>query len=159
VNNVSVAFGEDVKISSDSVGKYIDREYLLDEAEYYGVSGFILLSNEELEQEIQKRKEMFSSITGAQFPIIGFSAHRIATGDKYNEAEVALARTFNDWHSHRGMHGFGFFDYMTGTENGICPNELLSQRELRLVATTIQWLGTPVGKEFLEEAGVIPRSI
>lgn len=37
--------------------------------------------------------------------------------------------------------------------SGYLPNEFLSEREKKIVITTIQWLGSSIGQAFLEECG------
>ena len=39
------------------------------------------------------------------------------------------------------------------SNNGSMPSEYLSDREKQIVITTIQWLGTPVGRSFLRGCG------
>lgn len=40
-------------------------------------------------------------------------------------------------------------------ESSVYPSEYLTQKEESIVISTIQWLGTPVGKEFMESCGYI----
>lgn len=40
-----------------------------------------------------------------------------------------------------------------GSNNGIDADGTLSDREHNIVATVIQWLGTPCGEEFLSDCG------
>ncbi len=85
-------------------------------------------------------------------PIVGFSGHRLKPDDDYYADEIKLNETFNLWMKRNPR----FWDFMTGCNNrGTGPAGFLSERELKIVATTIQWLGTPVGKDFLREAGII----
>jgi hypothetical protein len=41
---------------------------------------------------------------------------------------------------------------------GLYTNEKLTERERRIVLTTIQWLGSPVGQDFLRGCGFISVS-
>lgn len=85
-------------------------------------------------------------------PIVGFSSHRLQPNDLYYADEVALNKTFNDWIRNNPY----FWDYMLGCDkDGMHPLGHLTPKELQIVATTIQWLGTPVGKSFLREAGIL----
>jgi len=40
-------------------------------------------------------------------------------------------------------------------ETGAYPSEYLTEKEESIVISTIQWLGTPVGKKFMESCGYI----
>jgi hypothetical protein len=40
-------------------------------------------------------------------------------------------------------------------ESGAFPSEYLTEKEESIVISTIQWLGTPVGKKFMESCGYI----
>jgi hypothetical protein len=78
--------------------------------------------------------------------IIGFKPHRLKQDDDYFKAEVALNNAFNkrdDW----DLIIFG------GKGDGWQPKDFLSEREKMIAVSTIQWLGTPVGKSFLEQCG------
>ena len=86
--------------------------------------------------------------------IVGNSAHRLVEDDEYYADEVRLNETFNEYYN-KPTYFFGnFWDYMSGSTNNQ-PNKSLSEEELKLVATTIQWLGTPCGKGFLRDAGIL----
>jgi hypothetical protein len=37
------------------------------------------------------------------------------------------------------------------------PRDYLSDRERDIVLSTIQWLGSPVGQEFLDKCGFVPK--
>jgi len=39
------------------------------------------------------------------------------------------------------------------TNNPMTPEDYLSDREKRIVISTIQWLGSPIGQSFLRECG------
>jgi hypothetical protein len=154
MDTVSVAIGKDVVLPANA-DKYIQRDDLFDEAEYLGIQDFTDMTDEALREKIDERKKFFSNLLGVEFPVIGFSHHRLIEGDNYYDKEVALARVFNRWNTNRLGGGFTFFDYMTGTSDGVHPNDFLGERELRLLATFAQWLGTPVGRDFLREANII----
>jgi len=84
--------------------------------------------------------------------IVGYSPHRLRPDDDYFKDEVKLNEIFNLFIDRDP----NFWDFMTGcNDRGTRPDGHLSERELRIVATTIQWLGTPVGKGFLRESGII----
>lgn len=84
--------------------------------------------------------------------VFGFYPHRLDREDSYYEKEVRLHDTFNLWIKRNPR----FWDFMLGIdERGQRPTDYLSNRELKLVATVTQWLGTPVGQDFLKEAGIL----
>jgi hypothetical protein len=87
-------------------------------------------------------------INGVNEPnIVGFNSHRLNTSDDYHTTEVKLNEQFNKMDLNTvnqavfGVNQFGE------------PKDFLSIRELTIVASLIQWLGTPCGKSFLEESG------
>lgn len=90
--------------------------------------------------------------------IVGNSSHRLIDDDPYYSDEVRLNKMFNDYCAKSTHFGGNFWDYMTGSTNNQ-PNRALSEEELKLVATVIQWLGTPCGKGFLRDAGILQDRI
>jgi len=79
----------------------------------------------------------------------GYATHRLKRDDNYHADEVALsdklALMVKEHPSVLEQLVFG--DGAYGTK--------LDEHERRLMATAIQWLGTPVGKNFLREAGIL----
>jgi GT2 family glycosyltransferase len=78
----------------------------------------------------------------------GYSTHRLKRDDPYHADEVALSDRFAamDKDSPAILEQIVFGD-VYGAK--------LDWHERRLMATMIQWLGTPVGKNFLREAGIL----
>ncbi len=86
--------------------------------------------------------------------IVGNSPHRLVEDDPYYADEVRLNKTFNEYCNKKVFFGGNFWDYMSGSTNN-SPTRSLTEEELKLVATVIQWLGTPCGKGFLHDAGIL----
>lgn len=77
----------------------------------------------------------------------GFKEYRLKENDKYYKDEVNVLKVFNDEHiQHADLIVFGQKD---GTS--MEANDNLSEREERIVLGVIQWLGTPVGKSFINK--------
>jgi len=68
---------------------------------------------------------------------------------KSNPVEKELHDKFIEKHGDKDMSMIVF----PPKENGIQPSEFLTEREEKIVISTIQWLGSPVGQGFLEECG------
>lgn len=101
-------------------------------------------------KEKWNRMQDIANVEGEE--VVGFSKHRLIRDDPYHAKECKLHDTFNLFIKRDKR----FWDFMLGTNSsGTRPADYLSNRELRIVATTIQWLGTPVGQGFLREAGII----
>ena len=75
----------------------------------------------------------------------GFKEYRLKKDDKYYAKEIKALEVFNQEHlSHADLIVFGQKD---GTCMG--ANDILSEREEKIVLGVIQWLGTPVGQGFI----------
>lgn len=85
--------------------------------------------------------------------IVGYVPHRLVEDDEFYKDEVKLNEVFNRYCNMKVPFDGTFWDYMTGSTSNQ-PNRHLTDEELKLVATTIQWLGTPCGKGFLREANM-----
>lgn len=77
----------------------------------------------------------------------GYRTHRLVRDDSFYETEVKLSDEFSQLdHS-----------YPTQLEDMIYGHDqrrmTLNKHEMRIMATTIQWLGTPVGMSFLRKCG------
>lgn len=77
----------------------------------------------------------------------GFKDHRLVEGDKYFKKEVKALEIFNTEHP----SVYNRSQIVFGTEENGEPKEYLTDREERILLSTIQWLGTPVGQSFLEK--------
>lgn len=81
----------------------------------------------------------------------GYGTHRLKRDDKYHTTEVELSDAFEKLSR----------EYPNQLEHIIFGNDThsvqLDEHEQRLMATVIQWLGTPVGKGFLEKAGFVHK--
>lgn len=72
--------------------------------------------------------------------------HRFGT----NPLEKELFESFVDSHD----HGYDIDLIVFGSRpNSGMPSDYLSEREKEIVASTIQWLGSPVGQGFLRSVG------
>jgi hypothetical protein len=79
--------------------------------------------------------------------ILGYNRHRLIEDDPYYETEVKLSKLFNEQQD-------GFWNTVVfGTDIWNKPKSYLTDDQMKVVASVIQWLGTPVGKSFLERAG------
>lgn len=77
----------------------------------------------------------------------GFKEYRLKKDDKYYAKEIKALEVFNQNHlEHASSIVFGVKD---GT--GFYPNDYLTEREEQIVLGVIQWLGTPVGQEFISD--------
>jgi hypothetical protein len=82
-----------------------------------------------------------------KIPMFGFNRHRLKMDDYYH-TEVAFMKVMQKWKD----QNHNIFDMAVfGTKHGSQPADYLSERELKIVASIIQWLGTPVGQNFLKE--------
>ena len=79
--------------------------------------------------------------------ITGFHPYRLIENDPYHETEVKLNEEFNKLSLNNWEQAI--FE----TEGCGMPKDCLSDREFKIIASTIQWLGTPCGKAFLSECG------
>ncbi len=78
----------------------------------------------------------------------GHSAYRMENSDPYYDLERKYIQVFNE------LCRSGFdINYFGGMNNsGTGAKRYLTDEEKRIVLTVIQWLGTPVGQAFLEQA-------
>lgn len=87
--------------------------------------------------------------------------HRISdeTPEDWKRIEKALADEWAEWNDPKRYGGMGILqDLMLGTYKLENPEEFdpwVSDRERKIVATIVQWMGTNVGRSFL--AGVNKR--
>jgi hypothetical protein len=75
----------------------------------------------------------------------GFKTYRHGSNPKEKE----LHDKFIDKRGNRDISMIVF----PPTSRGMAPSEYLTEREENIVITTIQWLGSPVGQNFLNECG------
>ena len=85
--------------------------------------------------------------------ISGFKDYRLIKDDPYYEEEVKFNELFNreDEKDNWDVIIFGNKDVNHP------PNDTLSEREKKIIAGVIQWLGTPVGNSFLRDAGYLRK--
>jgi len=89
--------------------------------------------------------------------IVGFNIFRLQQDDSFFEDEVLFNSLFNEYMAY--SHNRNFWDYLFGASDRQEPLDTLSERELKIVASVIQWLGTPVGTQFLHKAGFDKKDI
>lgn len=83
-------------------------------------------------------------------PFTGFNAHRLKENDEYHKDEVTFHKLANEKQMIR-MWDMIIFGAETNALTH--PKDYLSDRERQIVGGVIQWLGTPVGINFLRNAG------
>lgn len=79
---------------------------------------------------------------------VGFNSHRLKEGDEYHKKEVDFVETFHEDTYYENVEKIVF---STEDQYPHYPKSNLTNRELKIVMSTIQWLGTPVGQGFLEK--------
>ena len=67
-----------------------------------------------------------------------------------NPEEKRLHDDFIEEHCHDDMMSLIVFEPKDG---GMSPSEYLTEREEKIVISTIQWLGSPVGQNWLNRMG------
>lgn len=72
----------------------------------------------------------------------GFNTHRLKKDEEYYAKEVLIAEEVSTWEDYK-------FNEIVYKEKG----KILSKKEKRIMASTLQWLGTPIGKSFLSQMG------
>jgi len=91
--------------------------------------------------------------------IVGYRSHRLNPDDPYNADECKLNEIFNKYIK-QNKNFWDLLVYGSSVDYGKLgnpniPEKYLSEHELKIVATIIQWLGTPVGKGFLYEVDLL----
>jgi hypothetical protein len=82
----------------------------------------------------------------------GMSHHRL----RDNQEESLLAKTWSNWND----EGRRTLAYLLDPRHGDSPSPPdVADRDAVVAATVIQWLGSPVGQSFLEEAGYVKAKI
>lgn len=77
----------------------------------------------------------------------GFKEYRLKEGDKYYEKEIKVLEVFNNDHlEHADLIVFGQKE-----GSGMGAKDFLTDREKKIVLGVIQWLGTPVGRGFINQ--------
>lgn len=83
-----------------------------------------------------------------KIPMFGFNRHRLKV-DGYHNKEVAYMKIMQKF----ADQSSNFFDMAVFGPNGsMSPNSYLTERETKIVASILQWLGTPVGEAYLRES-------
>jgi len=77
----------------------------------------------------------------------GFKTYR----HESNPKEKELHDKFIEQHGNGDMSMIIF----PPKNGGLSPTEYLTEREEKIVISTIQWLGSPVGQNFLRDCGFI----
>lgn len=78
--------------------------------------------------------------------LYGYQTHRFKNNPEERRFAVA-------WHHQQAGKTLA---YLLG--NGVQPSDMVSARDNDVAATVIQWLGSPVGRAFLEELGYTKAS-
>lgn len=69
-----------------------------------------------------------------------------------NPKEKELHDNFLKNHNREGYHDMDLIVFGHGSQS-LRPNDYLTDREKKIVLSTIQWLGSPVGQSFLRDCG------
>ena len=78
----------------------------------------------------------------------GYKTHRHTNNPKEKEFHDKFLEQHNrEHHNDMDLIVFGH------PSNSLDPEDYLSTRERRIVLSTIQWLGSSVGRNFLEQCG------
>lgn len=78
----------------------------------------------------------------------GFKTHR----HEQNPKEKEFHDKFLIEHDRKGYEDMNLIVFGHGSRS-LRPNDNLTDRERKIVLSTIQWLGSPVGQSFLNECG------
>lgn len=74
---------------------------------------------------------------------------------KYRHKDNPKEKEFHDKflknHDRKGYNDMELIVF--GHDENLSPNDHLSDREKKIVLSTIQWLGSPVGQGFLKKCG------
>lgn len=81
----------------------------------------------------------------------GFKTYRHEGNPKEKEIHDKFVREHIDCESHTCPVDLIVFPPCSN--NGMMPSDYLTDREKRIVITTVQWLGSPVGQTFLRDCG------
>jgi len=82
----------------------------------------------------------------------GFKTYRHESNPKEKEFHDKFIE--HNSHNHNDMD---FLVFGMGDSNGNFPANRLTEHEKKIVISTIQWLGSPVGQGFLRECGFIKK--
>lgn len=89
--------------------------------------------------------------------MVGFHADRLKSRAPTAEYQFYKIMNFDPVYTHAMNDSFwDMVVFGTGVSDSF-PKEYLTDRERQIVASVIQWLGTPVGMAFLEKVGFIQR--
>ena len=78
----------------------------------------------------------------------GYKSHRHAQNPKEKE----LHDNFLKNHNRQGYEDMYLIVFGHGSQS-MRPNDYLTDREKKIVLSTIQWLGSPIGQSFLRDCG------
>ena len=78
-----------------------------------------------------------------------FKPYRLKEEDPYYSLEVKYVKEFEKQFSKDSMVDLIVFGQKEGAS--MEPSQYLTEREMKIVLSTIQWLGTPVGQGFIEQ--------
>lgn len=81
----------------------------------------------------------------------GFKTHRHKSNPKEKELHDKFIKEHID--CEKWTCPVDLLIFPSCENNGMIPSDYLSDREKQIVISTIQWLGSPVGKTFLRDCG------
>jgi cupin superfamily acireductone dioxygenase involved in methionine salvage len=102
---------------------------------------------DELNTELKALKKV-NKTQAKQCIMEGYKTHRHVQNPKEKE----LHDNFLKNHNRKGYEDMDLIVFGHGSQS-MRPNDYLSDREKKIVLSTIQWLGSPVGKGFLRDCG------
>lgn len=81
----------------------------------------------------------------------GYNTHRLNENDPYHKKEINFVKVINKELKHNG----DFFKQIVGKNRykdslDRWQNEYLTEEEEKVALSVIQWLGTPVGQNFIK---------
>lgn len=109
------------------------------------------IEKEQLESRLGMCKQLMDEIDEIQ-PTEGFKTYR----HTQNPKEKELHDKFIEWYLSPGTGNFDLLVFPPEDTHQTYAVDTLTQREIRIVITMVQWMGTPLGQSLLSECGFEP---
>lgn len=77
---------------------------------------------------------------------VGFNEHRLKKDDPYHKNELIALESFDKFTNNRS---YDQMEGLIGIKNAPEGERVLTERDMKVAMSVIQWLGTPVGEGFL----------
>lgn len=78
----------------------------------------------------------------------GYNKHRLRIDDPYYAKEIAFAEQVNEEFKYGN---YDFINRIVNKKNELGKFQYLTEEEEKVALSVLQWLGTPVGGNFLEK--------